>query len=227
MDIACGTGEPGLTLLGRYPGLQLIGIDASEATVAIAARKASGTGARYDVMSSDRLELADESVDAVVSRFGLLSFAPDPRAEAREVARVLRPGGAFSIATWDAGSKNIITYALTVSLRPWLGPPVLAAVERSEHFAMPGRRERWLTEAGLAVAGSELFTWSVEFAGEEDLWEFANDPVFLGTVTGGLDSDRLAEVRRGLLELLADYRSDDGSYALPYACRVLSGARPA
>ncbi|MFG1926451.1 class I SAM-dependent methyltransferase [Cryptosporangium sp. NPDC048952] len=228
LDVACGTGEPGLTLLGRYPGVQLLGVDSADAMTAIATRKASARGladARYEVMDSQHLDLADDSVDAVVSRFGLLSFAADPRAEAREVARVLRPGGVFSIATWDAGSKNLISYALSVSLRRWLNPPIAAAVERSERFAMPGRRERWLADAGLVDVRSELVTWQVDFADEVALWEFANDPIFLSTATGGLDSAQLAEVRRELFELLADYRGADGSYALPYACRLLSGTR--
>jgi ubiquinone/menaquinone biosynthesis C-methylase UbiE len=228
LDVACGTGEPGHTLLGRYPGIRVLGVDSSDAMVAIAARKADVRGltdAGYDVMDSQHLKLADGSIDAVVSRFGLLSFAADPRGEAREVARVLRPGGVFSVATWDAGSKNILSYALTTTLRPWLSQPVVAAVERSEHLAMPGRREAWLADAGIAELHSELFTWPVEFADEAGLWEFANDPVFLGTVTGGLSPDQLAEVRRGLSELLTDYRRADGSYVLPYACRMLWGTR--
>ena len=72
---------------------------------------------------------------------------------------------------------------------------------------------------------SELFTWTVEFADDTALWEFANDPVLLRTVTGGLNHDQLTEVRRKLLDLLADYRADNGSYVLPYACRILSGTR--
>jgi ubiquinone/menaquinone biosynthesis C-methylase UbiE len=228
LDVACGTGEPGLTLLGRYPGIRLLGVDSSDAMAAIASRKANARGqidVRYDVMDSQHLQLADGSVDAVVSRFGLLSFVADPRAEAREVARVLRPGGVFSVATWDAGSKNIISYALSASLRQWLSPQVVAVVERSEHFAMPGRREAWLADAGFTVVRSEPFTWQVEFRDEAVLWELANDPVFLGTVTGGLGPDQLAQVRQGMLELLADYRAADGSYVLPYACRMLWGAR--
>lgn len=224
LDVACGTGEPGLTLLSRHPGTRLLGVDSSEAMTTIAARKASALGladARYDVMDSQHLTLTSSSVDAVVSRFGLLSFATDPRAEAREIARVLRPGGVFSIATWDAGSKNVISYALSTSLRPWLSAAIVAALERSEQFAMPGRREAWLAAARFSEVRSELFTWPVEFADEGALWEFADDPVF----TGGLGPDQLAEVRSGLLDLLTDYRSDDGSYVLPYACRVLWGER--
>lgn len=103
LDIACGTGELGLTLRERHPGLQVLGVDTSDAMVGVARRKASAKGlfgVRYEVMNSQDLAIAGCTVDVVVSRFGVLSFA-DPRAEAREMTRVLRPGGTFCIATWD------------------------------------------------------------------------------------------------------------------------------
>lgn len=176
-------------------------------------------------MDSLGLGIGDGDVHSVVSRFGVLSFVPDPRVEAREMARVLRSGGPFVIATWDAGSKNIVSYALATALRPWLRPPVVAAVERQEHFSMPGRREAWLRSAGFAEVRSELFSWSVGFADEARLWEFADDPMFLRSVAGDLDTAQLAQVRATLFDLVAEYRQADGSYRLPYACRILWGAR--
>ena len=38
--------------------------------------------------------------DAVTCRFGLM-FCPHPEAVAREIRRVLVPGGRFSVAVWD------------------------------------------------------------------------------------------------------------------------------
>ncbi|GIJ48253.1 hypothetical protein Val02_51390 [Virgisporangium aliadipatigenens] len=227
LDIACGTGEPGLTLRERDPGIRLLGVDAADTMVAAAARKAVARGldgARFASMDSRKLDVEDGSVDAVVSRFGVLSFVPDPRAEAREVARVLRPGGTFAIAAWAAPTENLISYALVTGLREWLPPAIDAALRRQEQYAMPGRREAWLRDAGLTVNG-ETFGWPVEFADRDALWDFADDPVFLGPVAGHLDAERLAHVREVLLDLLDDYRGADGSYVLPYACRILWGAR--
>ncbi|GIJ52054.1 hypothetical protein Val02_89400 [Virgisporangium aliadipatigenens] len=228
LDLACGTGEPGLTLLARNPGARLRGVDAAPAMAAVAAKKAAAKGlpdVRFEVMDSLGLGIEDRGVDAVVSRFGVLSLVPDPRVEAREVARVLRLGGRFVIATWDAGSKNIVSYALAAALRPWLRPPVVAALERQEHFAMPGRREAWLSEAGFADVRSELFSWSVGFADEARLWAFADDPMFLRSVAGDLDTAQLAHVRETMFDLVTEYRQADGSYRLPYACRILWGVR--
>ena len=64
LDIACGTGEPGLTLAERNPGISLLGIDAAEPMVNIARAKAAARGlanARFEVMKSPDLTVADES----------------------------------------------------------------------------------------------------------------------------------------------------------------------
>ena len=226
LDVACGTGEPGLTLLERHPDVRMLGVDVSESMVHIARGKAAARGfaAEYTVMDSRLLEVDDGSVDIVISRFGVLSFA-DPRAEARELSRVLRPGGSFSIAAWDAASKNVLTYAAMVAARAWLLPPVEVMLQQQERYAMPGRRAAWLRDAGLSEVHSELFPWQVELPDEPSLWALASGPAMLGSITGAITPAQLSEVRTTFGEVLSDYRRPDGSYVLPYACQVLRGTR--
>jgi ubiquinone/menaquinone biosynthesis C-methylase UbiE len=227
LDIACGTGEPGLTLAERCPGIDLLGIDTAPQMIDIARMKAAAkglSGVRFEVMSSQRLTVTDHSVDAVVSRFGLLSFG-DPMVEADQVARVLRPGGTFSLAIWDAESKNIPTYLMASAVRQWLPPQMIAAIEQIEQFAMPGQRESWLAEAGLVDVDSELWSWTVEFADEPSMWDIAASPAILGSVLPTLSGDQLGEARTEFDRVLADYRRSDGSYLLPYACRLIWGSR--
>ncbi|MCA2216543.1 class I SAM-dependent methyltransferase [Jidongwangia harbinensis] len=227
LDVACGTGEPGLTLAERFPGLELVGVEAAEPMVGMARTKAARrgiTGVRFAVQNSQQLDLPDESTDLVVSRFGVLSFA-DPRAESRELARVMRPGAAFSIATWDAASKNILTYAISEAVGERLPAQATASIQRLEHLAMPGRREQWLVQAGLSEVASELWSWSVEFPHESAMWELATGPAMLGAVLKDADDDLLARARVRFGDLLSDYRSPEGSYTLPYACRLIWGRR--
>jgi ubiquinone/menaquinone biosynthesis C-methylase UbiE len=227
LDIACGTGEPGLTLLAGRPDLRLLGIDSSEAMISIARHKAARrnlTSARFEVMNSQDLAIEDGAVDAVVSRFGILSFA-DPLAEARELARVLRPGGTFNIATWDAASMNTLSFAITAAAWDQLPAPVQTMLRRQEPLAMVGRREASLADAGLTELNSELFSWQVDFPDEAAMWDLVSGPSSLGAFAGEIDEDTLTAIRHQFDDLLAHYRRADDSYRLPYACRLLSGRR--
>lgn len=227
LDIACGTGEPGLTLLGRRPELRLLGIDSSATMIGVARHKAAQrnlTGAQFEVMNSQDLAIQDGAVDAAVSRFGVLSFA-DPLAEARELARVLRPGGTFTIATWDAASMNTLSFAITTAAWDHLPAPVQAALRRQEPLTMLGRREAWLANAGLTDLTSELFSWHVDFPDEQALWQLMSGPASLAAFAGSLDDDTLAAIRHRFADMLSQYRRADDSYRLPYACRLISGRR--
>lgn len=227
LDVACGTGEPGLTLVRRWPDLNLLGIDTAPIMIEVARRKAAAEAlstARFDVMTAQDLGVDTGSIDIVVSRFGLLAIT-DPAAGVREVARVLRPGGSFSIAVWDAMSKNSLTYATLVALRDWLAPELLAAFDSGEQLGMPGRREHWLTEAGLTPAGSELFSWSVEFPDERSMWEFTSGPGLFEQPIASLNDEQRAQARERYSELLSHYRLKDGSYLLPHTCRLIWGSK--
>jgi SAM-dependent methyltransferase len=57
----------------------------------------------------ERIEQPDDSYDVVLCREGLM-FATDPARAAREIRRVLRPGGRVAVAVWGSRESN-----------PWLG----------------------------------------------------------------------------------------------------------
>jgi SAM-dependent methyltransferase len=109
VDLGCGSGDDLLALATRHPdpGARFIGIDASESAVATVAERAVADP-RIDVghhrLEGGRVPLADGSVDAVYSH-NLLECIGDRPAFAREVGRVLRPGGVAVIAHWDFDSQ--------------------------------------------------------------------------------------------------------------------------
>jgi ubiquinone/menaquinone biosynthesis C-methylase UbiE len=91
LEIAVGTGRN----LEHYPaGVRLTGIELSEEMLAIARRRARELGVEADLRQGDAqaLEFAEASFDTVVITLALCTI-PDDRAAAREIMRVLRPGG--------------------------------------------------------------------------------------------------------------------------------------
>jgi len=95
LDLGCGTGGHALLLAAR--GFRVTGVDASEAMLAVARRKAESAGAavRFHCASAEELAL-DERFDAVVSLFNVINYLATPdalRAGLARIRRQLPPGG--------------------------------------------------------------------------------------------------------------------------------------
>jgi SAM-dependent methyltransferase len=113
LELACGPGGLGLAAAKRVaPGGEVVLSDVAAEMTAIAAARADALGLTNVSTRELDLEHIDEpdgSYDVVLCREGLM-FAPDPAGAAREMARVLRPGGRVALAVWGPRERN-----------PWLG----------------------------------------------------------------------------------------------------------
>lgn len=91
LEIAVGTGRN----LRYYPrACKITAVDASEAMLEVARKKAARQGLTipFLVMDAEALAFPDPCFDTVVSSLSLCTF-PDPVAALREMARVCRPNG--------------------------------------------------------------------------------------------------------------------------------------
>lgn len=228
LDVACGTGEPGLTLARRAPGVRLLGVDAAVGmieTVRAKAARENLANVRFEVMMAESLAgCADGSMDAVLSRFGLLMFG-DVAASARELARVLRPGAHFSVAVWADMAKNTLVHAVVAALRPRVPAELLQVFDRMGDWATEGRRERLLREVGLTDVRSEWFRWHYEFPNQEEWWQLVSGPGMLARVFAEMTTADQEQVRSQTATALAAYRQVDGSYRIPHACQLWWGSR--
>jgi SAM-dependent methyltransferase len=113
LELACGPGGLGLAAAQRVgPEGEVVLSDVASEMTAIAAARAGDLGlanVRFRELDLERIEQPDGSYDAVLCREGLM-FALDPGQAAREIRRVLRPGGRLALAVWGPRERN-----------PWLG----------------------------------------------------------------------------------------------------------
>ncbi len=101
VDVASGPGWTAAVATGR--GATAIGVDISQSMVEEASRRHPGI--EFRLGSAEDLPIDDQSVDAVVSAFGMPHFA-DHAAFAAEAFRVLRPGGKLAFASWYPPAEN-------------------------------------------------------------------------------------------------------------------------
>ncbi|MEI8080587.1 MAG: class I SAM-dependent methyltransferase, partial [Actinomycetes bacterium] len=95
LDIAAGTGEPGLTVATLAPRGHVVLTDLAEPMLDIATRRANAQGItnfETRVCSADDLPFGDATFDSISVRFGYM-FLPDLAKATAEFARVLKPGG--------------------------------------------------------------------------------------------------------------------------------------
>lgn len=228
LDIAAGTGEPGLTAAARVPRGRVTMTDLAEHMLEAAAAKAAQRGLRNvetRVCDAGALPFADASVDAVLCRFGFMFF-PDVAAAAREFARVARPGARVCTAVWGEPEKNpwatsiMGTIARHVDLpAPPPGSPGLF------RCASPGYMRAVFAEAGLRDIAEEEVACDMVIDTPERYWEFMTD-IAAPVVAGLAKADALAreQIRAEVLGLASQFLRD-GVVRMPSVATVVVGTR--
>jgi len=128
LDLATGTGDVLITLLGRNPNIaEAVGLDISENMLALCRRKI----ARYHLTDRTRLiradaaatGLANETFDYVTMGFGIRN-TPNSLETLTEIHRLLRRGGTALIMEFSMPANRIIRNCYLLYLRcfiPLLG----------------------------------------------------------------------------------------------------------
>lgn len=144
LDVAAGTGNAAIR--AAQAGGTVTALDLTPEMFDAGRRRAAEAGVEVSWVEGDAeaLPFEDASYDVVLSTFGVM-FAPRHAVAAREMARVLRPGGRIGLATWvpDGTVANMFrTVAAELPAPPPIAEPPLA-------WGDPGHVEDIFTRTGL------------------------------------------------------------------------------
>ena len=178
LDVAAGTGEPGLTVASMLPNGFVTAIDVSEKMLSIAsgAAREKGLGNYRTVCCEAALmPFGDHNFDAIVCRNGVMFFR-SVSAGLKEMHRVLKPGGKLSVSTWGALDKNswvsTVLDAITMVTRHKLYNRHMPGMF---YCMQPGTMTDWFETASLEDIAEEEMTGIVEFRSFDEYWQYVTN----------------------------------------------------
>ncbi len=219
LDIGTGTGWA--ARLAARRGAHVTGIDIAREMLSAAEELSEGTAPRPDFQhaSAESLPFKDAAFDGIISTYGVI-FAEAPSRAIAEMARVLRPGGRFALATWADEPEGYIPQFFKLIMAFSEAPP-----PASNPFDW-GRTD-WLSEA---MAGSfdiachkqttVLYAPDPATVWEEYLRGFG--PV--AATHAALPDDRRADFRDAFEEMHRPYETGVG-LVIPRQALLVRGTR--
>jgi ubiquinone/menaquinone biosynthesis C-methylase UbiE len=222
LDVATGTGEPGLTIATLAPKGRVVLTDLAAQMLDVATRRAQARGitnVEARVCSADDLPFDDESFDSVSVRFGYM-FLPDMATSTAELARVLRPGGRVSSSVWVKPEANPWTSIVmqAIAAETPLAPPDPTGPNMFR-CAAPGFVSTLYADAGLR----DVAEWDVDVElvteSPEQYWQLVSEHVSPAVAA----LQRLDEPARD--RIARTVMSEVGSYAVEGQVRVPGLAR--
>jgi len=178
LDIAAGTGEPGLTLASKMKKGKVVITDLSEQMLAIARENAAARGiGNIETTVCDVCELpfADNTFDAISCRFGFMFF-PDMQLAAQELYRVLKPGGRIATAVWNTADTNFWVTAIssTINRNMEIEPPPPGAPGMFR-CAEKGFMSRLLQQAGFKNTSEKEVAGILKSGTAETYWNMMTE----------------------------------------------------
>jgi SAM-dependent methyltransferase len=175
LDVATGTGEPGLTIASSFPNIKVTGTDISESMITIARQKAATEHiGNYTAICCDvsSMPFPDNAFDAILCRNGVMFFN-DTGSGLAEMYRVLKPGGSMRISTWGYLQKNLWIGIVLNTISKITGQKVFRRNVPGMFYCMePGFMTEWMELNNLQRITEKEVTGIVCFNSIMEYWQY-------------------------------------------------------
>ncbi|CAN5484578.1 methyltransferase domain-containing protein [soil metagenome] len=228
LDIAAGTGEPGLTIASMLTDGHVVITDLSENMLEIARENATRRGItniRTQACDVCELPFDDNTFDSISCRFGFMFF-PDMAIATQEMVRVLKPGGKISTAVWNVPEKNMWVTAMMGSINKHLDlPQPPAGAPGIFRCAQDGHMVELFRAAGLLDLEQHEVPTTLNSGTADVYWEMMNDiaaPVVAALATA--DESQLAAIKHDVCDVV-NKRFPHGNVVIDASALVVVGVK--
>ena len=227
LDIAAGTGEPGLTIATMLEGGKVVITDLAEDMLAIAKENASRRGiTNIETKACDVCDLpfADNSFDAISCRFGFMFF-PDMQLAANEMARVLKAGGKIATSVWNIPEKNFwVTATMGTINRNMELPAPPPGAPGMFRCAKPGLMKEVFEKAGFRNITEKEVLSKLNSGTVQTYWDMMTEigaPIV--AALSQADENMRQKIKREVFELVA--QKYPGNVAIDASAIVISAEK--
>jgi len=227
LDVACGTGEPALTLArGAGNGTRIIAIDTAPGMVAVARAKAEREGLdnlTFRVMPAERMDFVDYRFDRLLCRFGLMLFE-DPLKGLKEMHRVLRPGGRFVLTVWSSPeTMRTLCWAME-AFRGRIDEACHPPLEKVTSLGSPETLKSLLRSAGFEEFHVERRELHYRFSSFDHYWDTVEISDILKAQYDALPEEEHGCIRETVRELARNF-IEEGGLVVPHEYLMVTGVR--
>ena len=173
LDVGCGNGAFTESLIAGSAPAAVRGIDPSEGQLAYARERPGVKVATFEQGDAQALPFKDRTFDVAAMAL-VIAFLPDPVSAVREMARVVRPGGAVATYMWDMLAGGSPTNPIYPAFRAMgIEPPLPPSAAASSRDALQDIWQR----AGLREIETQVIGIPVTYASFDEFWETISLPV--------------------------------------------------
>jgi SAM-dependent methyltransferase len=220
LDVGCGPGALTGVLVRRLGASGVSALDPSEPFAAECAARHPGVDVR--VGRAEEIPFGDAGFDVALAQL-VLHFVSEPERVAREVQRVLCPGGTFAACVWDfAAGMEMLRHFWDAALSVDPEAPDEASTLR---FGGSGEIASLLEESGFEGVVETTLVVSSHYSTFDELWSgFLAGIGPAGSYCTSLPNDLRGAVRAELFDRIG---SPTGAFSLGATARCATGRTPA